>query len=64
VYLAKGKHSVAKSTIRIKSDIIEYIYSYLKNNIKLVEYCFDGSTQGGLKIPLLKQLKIPIPEDK
>jgi type I restriction-modification system DNA methylase subunit len=63
IYLARGNHSVAQSTIRFKSDLcnISYIYYYLRTIKLYIESLYTGPLQKSIDVCKLSKIKIPIP---
>ena len=66
VYLGKGKYNVGETTLHFKSKNIpniltEYIYYYLRYNIKILEKYYTGSNQKSITYDDFDNINIPIP---
>ena len=66
VYLGKGKYNIGETTLHFKSKnvqhiLTEYIYYYLRYNIKILEKYYTGSNQKSITYDDFDNIKLPIP---
>lgn len=59
-----NKFCAAKQTFILTGNNVKYVFYYLKNNIKLLEYGYDGACHKNLSSVYLNNLKIKILKDK